>query len=865
MTIGQGARRRLAAGLLALAAGFAGTALAQAPQAPQAPAAPAAPAPVAKPPAPRPDTAIISAETKATRAKLDSFKATLDQNEAALQGRELAEPDLLRVRASTDPLAETIRGIIDDLQPKLDASKARLTELGPKPKEGDPPESADVAKDRADREAAVAEIDETQRLARALLVQANQITTQIADRRRAAFTRALFRQSSGILSPDLWYDVMQAVPREVRVLGTVGGDTLSFLRARATPGGLLLLGLALGAAIALYIGRRYVAPRLVTRDPAVLDPSRRSRLLAALAILVLSAVPAIGGASVVWSAFDALDIVPPRIETVVQAMIRGVAFISVVAAIADALLAPGHTSWRLVPITEASAGRITRFTLTIVSIVVVGKVLDVFYQAVVVALPVTVATRALFALAAALLFAECLRRFASSAQTDEACLGPYVPTETDVSGGPLRMMGWTLVVTLVVSVLSGYVALASFIIDQTIWIAMLLSLLYLLIQVADELIGGTLQGQTRISTALQANTGLRRKSLEQIGVLGTGLARVVLILLAAMLALAPWGIESTDIVASVRAAFFGFQVGDVTISLSSIIVSILIFTLGFAVTRVVQRWLDTTFLPATDLDAGLRNSIRTAFGYLGFFIAGAVAFSYLGLSLDKIAIVAGALSVGIGFGLQSIVNNFVSGLILLWERPIRVGDLVVVGDGEGYVRRINVRATEIETFDRSTVVVPNSNLISGVVRNRVRTNRMGRVLLTVPVPRASDADKVAELIRTAALAHREVMSEPAPRVFFKRISETVIEFDLVCFVDEIEVVGRVSSDLLFAIFRALQGAGVGHPVPDSAALMQGIARVEHSLDHIADAIEDRPRKLPEPAVPLPAMKAGEGARKGKNA
>jgi small-conductance mechanosensitive channel len=144
----------------------------------------------------------------------------------------------------------------------------------------------------------------------------------------------------------------------------------------------------------------------------------------------------------------------------------------------------------------------------------------------------------------------------------------------------------------------------------------------------------------------------------------------------------------------------------------------------------------------------------------------------------------------------------------LWERPIRVGDLVVVGDGEGYVRRINVRATEIETFDRSTVVVPNSNLISGVVRNRVRTDRTGRVIVTVPVPRASDPDQVAEIMRTCALAHREVMSEPSPRVLFKKITDASIEFDLVCFVDEIETSGRISSDLYFAIYRCLRQSNV---------------------------------------------------------
>jgi small-conductance mechanosensitive channel len=391
-------------------------------------------------------------------------------------------------------------------------------------------------------------------------------------------------------------------------------------------------------------------------------------------------------------------------------------------------------------------------------------------------------------------------------------------------------------------------------VDQVAWITIILALLLLSIVFADEFIGGTLRGQTRIATTLQANTGLRRRSLEQIGVLATGAARVVLIVVALLLALAPWGIESTDLMSSVRAAFFGFKVGEVTISLSAIVIALLVFALGFAITRVVQRWLDTTFLPATELDAGIRNSIRTGFGYVGIIAAGAIAFSYLGLSLDRIAIVAGALSVGIGFGLQSIVNNFVSGLILLWERPIRVGDLVVVGDGEGYVRRINVRATEIETFDRSTVVVPNSNLISGVVRNRVRTDRTGRVLVTVPVPRASDPDQVAEIMRNAALAHREVMSEPAPRVLFKKIAEAVIEFDLVCFVDEIDTAARVSSDLYFAISRGLRQAGIGiPPSAPPAVTMQGLDRVEEQLEHIAEAIEHEHEEAARPLRPDTAL------------
>jgi potassium-dependent mechanosensitive channel len=294
-------------------------------------------------------------------------------------------------------------------------------------------------------------------------------------------------------------------------------------------------------------------------------------------------------------------------------------------------------------------------------------------------------------------------------------------------------------------------------------------------------------------------------------------------------------------VSSLRGAFFGFKVGEVTISLATVVIALLIFGLGFAVTRVVQGWLDTTFLPATDLDAGLRNSIRTAFGYLGFFVAAALALSYLGLSLDRIAIVAGALSVGIGFGLQSIVNNFVSGLILLWERPIRVGDLVVVGDGEGHVRRISVRSTEIETFDRSTLIVPNSNLISGVVRNRVRGDRTGRVIIAVNVLRNQDPARAAELLAGCAENHPDVLKNPPPRVVFKKIGDTWLEFELVAYVADVNLQQSVQSDLNFALFRCLTQEKIMPPLGPGAMSVQGLEPVRDGLEHIAEAIGRVPR------------------------
>ena len=798
-----------------------GAAWAQEPATPPAPAA--APAPLA------------STESRAARAKLDAYKAELDQKEAALQRQRLTGTELQTLRQHIDPVADGIREILDDFGPRVEGAKARLDQLGPKPADDAAPESPDVARERTARDAALAELGETQRLAKALLVQAEQLTAQISDRRRGAFARALLERTSGILSPDLWSSVAAALPREARVLRTVTDDWFTLVGARASLGALMLVGLAIGVAVALYVGRRHLLPRLIARDTAAVDPSRRRRLLSALGVFAIGAVPAAAGSWVVYAALDAVGFLPPRIQPVVASVLSGLAFVAFVKALADALLAEDHASWRVIALSDAAAARTVHFAVGLSAVYAVGKALEALNTGIAAALPISVATRGLAAVACAIVVAELLRRFATTTSEEEASLGPYVATEPE-SGGPVRLLGWVAVAAILAAALIGYVALASFLVDQLLWVGILFGALLLSLQLVDEFIGGTLSGRTRVATTLQANTGLRRRSLEQIGVLATGIARLVLIIVAVVLALAPWGVDSADVAGSLRAAFFGVTIGGVTLSLSTVGLSCLVFALALVVTRVIKRWLDTTFLPATDLDAGLRNSISTAFGYLGLLVAAALGFGYLGLSLDKIAIVAGALSVGIGFGLQSIVNNFVSGLILLWERPIRVGDLIVVGDGEGHVRRISVRATEIETFDRSTIIVPNSNLISGTVRNRVRGDRTGRVIVSVSVLRNTDPAHAAEILTRCAAEHVDVLKEPPPRVVFKKIGDAMLEFDLVCYVGDVDFQVRVMSDLNFAVFACLTAANIIPPLGPPAMDVKGLGGVETALDHIAQAI-----------------------------
>jgi potassium efflux system protein len=214
----------------------------------------------------------------------------------------------------------------------------------------------------------------------------------------------------------------------------------------------------------------------------------------------------------------------------------------------------------------------------------------------------------------------------------------------------------------------------------------------------------------------------------------------------------------------------------------------------------------------------VRNSIKTLFGYVGFVFALVLGSAQLGLSFQNLAIVAGALSVGIGFGLQTIVNNFLSGLILLWERGIRVGDWVVIGAEQGFVRRISARATEVETFDRATLIVPNATLVSGVVKNWVHNDRVGRIIVTLNIAYSADPEAVREILIAVARGQELVLSIPAPLVLFNEFGDWALKFQLICFVDEIEMAERVKSEMHFDLHRRLKEAGIRiafpYPTPE---------------------------------------------------
>jgi small-conductance mechanosensitive channel len=199
-----------------------------------------------------------------------------------------------------------------------------------------------------------------------------------------------------------------------------------------------------------------------------------------------------------------------------------------------------------------------------------------------------------------------------------------------------------------------------------------------------------------------------------------------------------------------------------------------------------------------------------------FVIAALAALSVAGFNFGNIAIIAGALSVGIGFGLQNIVNNFVSGLILLFERPIRRGDWVQVGTTEGYVQDIRIRSTRIQTFDRSDVIVPNSELISNQVTNYMLGDVRGRAIVRVGVAYGSDVEKVRDILTRVAEEHELVVldgTSPEPTVLFRGFGDSSLDFELRVHLYEIDRRLSTISDLNFAIDKAFREEGVEIPFP----------------------------------------------------
>lgn len=810
----------------------------------------------------------LSIMVEQTNNQLDRTRATLDDAHKSLEDPQLANGALRMLRERMEPLRHELEEAIDKLTPRLAAIDARLKELAPpeaakpaEPEKAAPAPAAPAkpvpappvrpASTKADAKAPAGKTDAVQpdaagkdsskspappaaapslgsaeqsvsaelveqrklhdaaeatlKRARALLLEVKQITTAIVARQRALFARTLFLRTNGIFSPTLWREAIAEAPAvygaATTFLADRGRNFLSRVESRRVEFLAVVIAILLALPPALILARRVLARNNFGAKPTTM----RRAAAAGWTALVAAAVP-VAAAAALGFAFDTFDLLDSSLEPVWKCVFEAIARVSFVYGLARAVFAPGYPEWRVVDPGDRLARLFVRL-LTVAAVVLsITRLIEQLAETVQASVTVVIVTRGVGVLIVAALLAWALRALPSNgAVTEEAVLSTAHGRDWLAVS---RFLGAIALILIVGACAVGYVTFANFVILQTGWTAAVAAILYVVVVLASGGVEFALSPDGVVGHALIGGLGLRREQLAPVGVLLSGAATLVAYIVAALVALTPFGYESNDFVANFRSAFFSFKIGDVTISPYGAITSILIFAVVLAAAHGLRRWLDARFLPLTRLDVGLRNSISATLGYTGVIVAVGLALSNLGLGFERLAIVAGALSVGIGFGLQSVVSNFVSGLILLWERAIRVGDWVVLGDEQGYVRRINVRSTEIETFDRATMIVPNSNLVSGVVKNWLRGDRIGRIKVAIAPHSGVDPEQMRDIMLAAARGQEGVLRIPAPQVMFLGMEASSYKFELWCYVEDVEKSSRVRSDLHFDLHRRLTEAGV---------------------------------------------------------
>lgn len=382
---------------------------------------------------------------------------------------------------------------------------------------------------------------------------------------------------------------------------------------------------------------------------------------------------------------------------------------------------------------------------------------------------------------------------------------------------PLRALLTLAAFAAVIAEFAGYRNLANHLIT-----ACLISLgsglvLWTLLWLLKTLVRGLTHGTSAVSYQMRSWMGMRpSETRSELGWLRLILSFALWTWFAAQL-ISAWDTTGNLLPAIKNQISQGIPLGgETTLILTDIIVGLAIFGLLLLVTTWMKARMSTRWLRDTGMDRGSREAVVTLSGYVGFVVATIVGLTTAGVDFKSLAFVVGALSLGIGFGLQNIVSNFVSGLILLFERPIKSGDYISVGALEGSVKQIRIRSTEIETLDRQTVIVPNSELVATQVTNWVLYDTHGRLRLVIGVAYGSDTERVKEILESVASEHPDVLTKgptPKPRALFMAFGDSSLDFELRVWVRQIEKRFQITSDINFAIDRAFREADIEIPFP----------------------------------------------------
>ncbi|MGF1659549.1 MAG: mechanosensitive ion channel family protein [Rubrimonas sp.] len=743
----------------------------------------------------RPDDPIEAALHLWT-SEADSAREVLDKAAAS-------DDALTTMRQRLEGYREEARALVAATAPRIAQIERELAALGPPPAEGVAEDEALAAERQAlnDRLAAASSVR-----ARAAAFE-GRFSSQIEEVNltlRDRLVSRVMQRGRTPLDPRLW---IEATADAVEIGRRIGAETsASFadaaVRARAIETGpIALLALVLGLGLLIVARRRVIAwVEKVAADPA---STREKRIGAgAVATLARLALP-VSALYLIVFAVALSGLLGETLETLLTGAGYGFGAVIATYAFSSAYFAPDAPNLRVAALDDRQARIARNAAMTLSIALAIGLTLVRALDQLRVDPELLIAANLALVLTSSAAMLRLRHVYAPQAaeaetRTEEA------EGEAESERTLAQQLRWLirlalLLVALATPLLSlaGYLAASNRLGAAAIYSLGILGLCALLFSIVES-----------ISESASERLDPPWRKVARLAPL---IAGFILTLGAAPLFAMAWGARWDDVAFALRSAMSGFDVGGFRISPVEIAAFLGVFGLGWLLTGAVQRVLRVSVLPQLDMEQGARTAITSGVGYVGVIAAFFIAVSSAGADLSNLAIVAGALSVGIGFGLQTVVSNFVSGVILLIERPINVGDWIMVNGQHGTVRKINVRSTEIQLFDRSDYIVPNADLISQPVTNFTRRNTVGRLILQVGVAYSADVRKVEAILRDVAAANMMVLRRPPPQILFRKFGADSLEFELRVFLRDVGNTLSVETDLHFRITERFRAEGIEIP------------------------------------------------------
>ena len=764
--------------------------------------------------------------------QLDRITARTDQ-----AGILPAEIDALReqttdVRAAAQAAAQLARNDLAD-------TKRLLAPLDVKPGTDQPAET-DAVKAERERLTAQATVSESRvKQCEVIIARADQLLERMTKLRGEVVLRTLLQQNDSPVSPRVWAKLGPQLAGAWRTLTAAlaawGREGLSGLQS----GDHDLMPLALWAALTIvlwWLGRRL---RHRFGRGELSEPGQRDRTLAAAIDGVgLVLVPILA----VWLVGKVLaaTLPPPPIDALLPEFINRLVTFLLVVGLTATVLAPHRPHWRVLPFTDSSAQHLSHGLRRLFGFGLLADFLYVVFTQGSDRDAVVSIGSLLLAATVALLTLPVLSNRAWEAARPAGSAAPRLVGGTWWS--VLRFLIGVALLASIVFALLGYATLAAHIhtgiAETCMWVALAL----LAHQMAGDLFDAVAAPDMPTGRWVRERFGLAADFQLRGHHIALLLFDLFLVMVLVVAIPAAWSVDVDAIKRGFDQLLQGVKVGSVTISLGNIGWAIVMFGIAMLLARLVRRVVRDRVMPTVDAPMPIRQSVDAGLNYAGVIIALLLGVGALGIDFTNLAIVLGALSVGIGLGLQNIANNVISGVVLLLERPIKAGDWVSVSGHEGFVRRINIRATEIETFQRTHVIVPNSVFLQNPVINRTYSDTSSRIEIPLTVGFATDVARLETILRGSALDHPRVLRVPPPIVRFVRVGTAGLEFELLVFVSQLEDRLIVTNGLNRTILAKLIEEKILDPHPAAEFKLR-------DLDRLADAL--RARQASDHAAPAP--------------